>query len=297
MRIVLFGSQGQVAQSVQRVAASVGVHLTVLGREAFDLSAENIDERLLLGLARSADAIINATAYTAVDKAEEEPDLAARLNAHAPGLLARAAADAGIPFLHVSTDYVFDGSGDRPRRPDDVTAPLGVYGQTKRDGEVAVTEAGGQSLILRTSWVFSPVGSNFVRTMLRLGAERDEIGVVSDQIGGPTPAQDIAAALLTMAHMMQQDAELGGVHHFAGAPDVSWAEFAAAVMRHAGLSCRVRPIPSAEYPTPAPRPANSRLDCRSTTAAFGIPRPDWRAGLVDVLRELGQLSDRDLSKT
>ena len=290
MRIVLFGGGGQVARAVQGAAASAGHHVTVAGSEALDLAAPHIDRATLEQLAGAADAVINATAYTAVDRAEEEVEKATRLNAVAPGLMAQAAASAGVPFLHVSTDYVFDGTGERPWRPDDATAPLGVYGRTKRDGEDAVRGAGGRHAILRTSWVFSETGNNFVRTMLRLGAERAELNVVADQIGGPTPAAAIAEALLTMARAMAEDGAAGGTYHLSGAPDVSWAEFAAAIMRHAGLDCRIKPIPSAEYPTPAPRPMNSRLDCGSTLADFGIRRPDWRAGLCDALEELGQLA-------
>ena len=237
-----------------------------------------------------ADAVINAAAYTAVDRAEEEEALATAINGHAPAAIARAAAARGLPFVHVSTDYVFDGAGG-PYAPDAPTAPLGAYGRSKLAGEEGVRAAyeeagGGPHVVLRTAWVFSAHGSNFARTMLRLGAERDALRVVDDQRGGPTPAASIARALLTIAGRLREGAP-SGTHHLAGAPDTSWAGFAREIMARAGLSCAVEGITTADYPTPAARPADSRLDCRSLRAAFGIARPDWREGLDDVLRELG----------
>ena len=192
-----------------------------------------------------------------------------------------------MPFVHISTDYVFDGSGERPWQPDDATGPLGAYGRTKLAGENAVRAAGGTYAILRTSWVFSAHGANFVKTMLRLGAERDRLTIVGDQVGGPTPAADIAAACLTIAKALQADPGLSGTCHFSGAPDVSWADFARAIFADAGLSPEVVDIPTSAYPTPAKRPGNSRMDCSATMAAFGIDRPDWHAGLRAVLSELG----------
>jgi dTDP-4-dehydrorhamnose reductase len=191
----------------------------------------------------------------------------------------------GVPFLHISTDYVFDGTGEAPFATDHPTAPLGAYGRSKLAGEQGVLASGGQALILRTSWVVSAHGANFVKTMLRLGRERDSLNVVADQIGGPTPAAAIADALYTAATAMTQGAP-GGIHHFAGAPDTSWAGFARLIMTRAGLACQINDIPSSAYPTPAKRPLNSRLDCSGFTAAFGIPRPDWRAGLDEILQEL-----------
>ena len=215
-----------------------------------------------------------------------EPDAAAALNARAPAVMAEAAAARGIPFVHVSTDYVFDGSGDAPRAPGVVPRPLNVYGATKQDGEEAVRAAGGPHAILRTSWVFSAHGANFVKTMLRLGAERDALSIVSDQIGGPTPARAIAEACLEIAAQLSDNTELSGTYHFSGAPDVSWADFARAIFEAAGLDCTVTDIPTSDYPTPAARPLNSRLDCAATAEAFGIGRPDWRAHLDLVLKEL-----------
>ena len=200
--------------------------------------------------------------------------------------MALACARLGIPFLHVSTDYVFDGSGDQPRAEDAPTAPLGVYGRTKLAGEDGIAAADGQWIVLRTSWVFSSHGANFVKTMLRLGQTRDHLNVVNDQIGGPTPAAAIAAALVTILDRMRDDPDVCGVYHFSGAPDVSWAEFAAEIFRQVDLPVRVDPIPTTDYPTPAARPANSRLDCTAIARNFGIARPDWRPGLATVLQEL-----------
>ena len=288
MRIVVLGQNGQVATELQRLAGAVGASLVVMGREAADLSRPEAAAQTLSGLARSADAVINAAAYTAVDKAESEPDLAHAVNAQAPGMLAGIAADAGIPFLHISTDYVFDGTGDAPRKPDEPTGPLGVYGATKLAGEEAVRAAGGDHAILRTSWVHSAHGNNFVRTMLRLGAERDALTIVGDQIGGPTSARSIAAALYGMAGAMIAGQGATGTYHYAGAPDVSWADFAREIFAQAGQKVAVTDITTADYPTPAARPANSRLDCSSLEQVFGIGRPDWQADLAVVLRQLGQ---------
>ncbi len=232
-----------------------------------------------------ADVVINAAAWTAVDKAESEEAAAHVVNAAAPAAMARAAAARDLPFLHISTDYVFDGAGTAPFSPDHPVAPLGAYGRSKLAGERGVQAAGGRQVILRTSWVVSAHGTNFVRTMLRLGAERPSLNVVADQIGGPTPAADIADALYRIAAGLCAG-KPGGVHHFSGAPDTSWADFAREIMARAGLACVINDIPSSAYPTPARRPLNSRLDCRALATTFGIDRPDWRAGLNAILKEL-----------
>ncbi|MTE00476.1 dTDP-4-dehydrorhamnose reductase [Paracoccus sp. YIM 132242] len=279
--LLILGKSGQLAQALARQAPEA----TVWGRAEADLSDPHPVAARIRALRPTA--IINASAYTAVDKAETDAAAAAMLNATVPGLLARAAAELGIPFLHVSTDYVFDGSGEAARTEDAPTAPLGVYGRTKLDGEGQVAAAGGQWAVMRTSWVFSPDGANFVKTMLRLGAERDRLNVVADQIGGPTEAGRIAAALLEMARQMRDDPQKGGLYHFAGAPDISWASFAREIFAQAGLACQVRDIPASDYPTPARRPANSRLDCTRIARDFGITRPDWRDDLGLVLKHLG----------
>lgn len=280
--LLVFGKTGQVATELARLAPDA----RFLGRADADLT----DPAACAAAIRDSGcaAVINAAAYTAVDKAESDQDVARAVNALAPAAMAKAAAQAGVPFVQISTDYVFDGSGVSPWQESDPTGPLGVYGATKLEGEQAIAGAGGQWAVLRTSWVFSAHGANFVKTMLRLGAERPELRVVADQHGGPTPARDIAAACLTMAQAMQGDAALGGIYHFAGAPDTNWSGFAREIMAMAGLSCRVTDIATADYPTPARRPGNSRLNCDLIARDFCIARPDWRAGLSEVLKDLGR---------
>jgi dTDP-4-dehydrorhamnose reductase len=275
--ILVFGGKGQVATELGLRGAPG------LGRDALNLMTPGLAAAAIRERAPSA--VINAAAYTNVDGAETDGAAAMRLNAGAPGEMAKACAEIGVPLVHISTDYVFDGDGTVPWRPEDPVAPLGAYGRTKAEGERLIREAHGRAAILRTSWVFSAHGANFVKTMLRLGAERDTLRVVDDQIGGPTPAAALAEATLRMAEAMQDGAE-GGTFHLSGAPDTSWAGFASAIMEAAGLDCLVEGIPSEEYPTPAPRPRNSRLDCTATEAAFGIARPDWQAALKDVIEEL-----------
>ncbi len=279
MKLLVFGKTGQVARELQRLAPDA----IYLGRDQADLADPATCAAAIA--ATDAQAILNTAAWTAVDKAETEEAAATVVNGAAPTAMARAAADKGIPFLHISTDYVFDGAGDQPFPPDHPTAPQNAYGRSKLAGEQGVRAAGGPHLILRTSWVVSAHGANFVKTMLRLGAERDSLTVVADQIGGPTPAAAIADALLTAARAMTQGAP-GGTHHFSGHPDTSWADFARAIMAEADLACRIEDIPSSAYPTPAKRPLNSRLDCTSLDTAFGIPRPDWRRGLTAIVKEL-----------
>lgn len=280
--LLVFGRSGQVARELALLAPEA----RFLGRDEADLTDPAACAEALRRAAPLL--VVNAAAYTAVDRAETDADTAMQVNAAAPGAMAEAAAALRVPFLHVSTDYVFDGSGSEPWRECDATGPVGVYGASKLAGEQSVLGAGGQALVLRTSWVFSAHGANFVKTMLRLGRERDELGVVSDQIGGPTPAAAIARALLDLGSAMLADGGRGGLYHFAGGPDVSWADFATAIMDAAGLSCRVRPIATSDYPTLARRPANSRLDCGAITRDFGISRPEWRNGLADVLARLEQ---------
>ncbi len=281
MKLLVFGRTGQVATELARLVPEA----TFLGRGDADLAAPETCAGAVR--AHAPDAVINAAAYTAVDRAEEERDLAFAVNGAAPGAMARAAAEQGIPFLHVSTDYVFDGSGSAPWKPDATTGPLGAYGASKLAGEEAIRAAGGCNAILRTSWVFSAHGSNFVKTMLRLSQTRDRLTVVADQVGGPTPAGAIAGALLTMTLRLADDPAVAGTYHLAGAPDVSWAGFAREIFAQSGRTTVVEEIPASAYPTPARRPANSRLDCEGLHAAFGIKRPDWKAALADVLQELG----------
>jgi dTDP-4-dehydrorhamnose reductase len=281
MKLLVFGKTGQVARELQRLVPDS----TFLGRGQADLLNPAACAEAIA--ATEADAIINAAAWTAVDKAETEEAAATVVNGETPAAMARAAATKGLPFLHISTDYVFDGAGDLPFAPDDPTAPLNAYGRSKLAGEAGVREADGPHLILRTSWVVSAHGTNFVKTMLRLGRERDSLTVVADQIGGPTPAAAIARALVEAASSLLDGAE-GGTHHLSGNPDTSWADLAREIMAQAALPCRIDDIPTSAYPTPARRPLNSRLDCSLFDATFGIPRPDWRAGLSDILKDLTQ---------
>tara|TARA_R110000868_G_scaffold69764_3_gene205142 strand:+ start:58073 stop:58888 length:816 start_codon:yes stop_codon:yes gene_type:complete len=271
-----------VAQELQRQAK-----VTALSREQADLSVPGACAEAIAQF--DGELVINAAAYTAVDRAESEEALAQRINGDAPGEMARACADLGIPFLHVSTDYVFDGGGKRARTEAGKVNPINVYGRTKLAGEKAVRKAGGKTAVLRTSWVFSSHGANFVKTMLRLAETRSALTVVDDQIGGPTPAADIAKALLSMGRAMA-GGHPGGLYHYSGAPSASWADFAREIFVQSGQDVAVTGIPSSDYPTPAARPLNSRLDCRKLTEDFGIAPPDWRAGLTKVLAELGVMA-------
>lgn len=275
MKVLVFGKTGQVAQALGRYD---GVEL--LGRDGADLANP---ARCAAVIQRcDADVVINAAAYTAVDKAESEPELATTINAAAPTAMAQAAAARGLGFLHISTDYVFDGQGQKARQELAATGPLNVYGKSKLAGEQGVMAANGQAMILRTSWVFSAQGQNFVKTMLRLGLTRAQLGIVSDQIGGPTSAGSIAAALMKMAKV----GGAGGVYHFSGAPETGWDGFAREIFRQAKMEVAVQGIPSADYPTPAQRPLYAVLDCTKIEQEFGISAPDWRADLSGVLREL-----------
>ena len=282
MRVLVFGETGQVATALQ--AQSVDVDVIALGRDQADLGSPDMLRAVIE--ATDADVLINAATYTAVDRAEDDADHAEQVNHLAVGTMARAAAKRGLPLLHISTDYVFPGDGERPWLPDAETGALSVYGATKRRGEEALQMAGGPHVILRTSWVFSATGVNFVKTMLRLGRERDALTIIDDQIGGPTAAQDIADALLAIAKAIQSGQGKSGIYHFAGAPDTSWAGFAREIFTQAKLDCTVTPIPTTDYPTPAARPLNSRLDCTSLARDYGIDRPDWRASLAQVLKEI-----------
>lgn len=283
MKVALFGQTGQVATEVRRRSPD-GVSVIAIGRDRADFSSPEMVAATVSSL--NADVIINAVAYTAVDKAESEPDAADRVNHLCVAALADAATIRRIPLVHISTDYVFDGSGSKAWQPGAPKVPLGVYGVTKLAGEEAIRSSGGAHVILRTSWVFSAQGANFVKTMLRLGTERDQLSVVSDQIGGPTPASAIADAVFTISRALT-DGQSGGTYHLSGTPEVSWAIFAREIFQQSALNVDVTDILTADYPTPAKRPLNSRLDCESLTHDFGIRRPDWRTELANVLKDLG----------
>lgn len=279
MKLLVFGRTGQIARELSRVAPDA----IYLGRDDVDL---RIPSNCGVAIrAASPDAVINAAAWTAVDKAEGEEQVAMVINSLAPEAMATACTGLGIPLLHLSSDYVFDGTGTQPWKPADKTAPLSAYGRSKVAGEQAVLGSGGRHLVLRTSWIFSAHGTNFVKTMLRLGAERPVLRVVADQIGGPTPAAEIAATLVKLADAMREGAA-GGIQHYSGEPEVSWAGFSRSIFEMAKMPVTVDDIDTVDYPTPAPRPLNSRLDCSRLHVDFSISPPDWRNGLAEVLADL-----------
>lgn len=279
MKLLVFGRTGQVARELSHIVPNA----IYLGRADVDLRVPDNCRAAIH--AASPDAVINAAAWTAVDKAESEEEAAMVVNSLAPEAMAITCTDLGIPLIHISSDYVFDGTGAKPWKVEDRTSPLSAYGRTKLAGERAVLGAGDKHLVLRTSWVFSAYGSNFVKTMLRLGAERSSVRVVADQIGGPTPAADIATTLVKLAAALQGGAA-GGTQHYSGKPEVSWADFSRSIFEMAKMQVTVEDINTVDYPTPARRPLNSRLDCSRLYADFSIARPDWRKGLAEVLADL-----------
>ena len=281
MRILLFGANGQVGREFCALDTSHEV-IAVTRREA-ELTTAGAAELLIKDV--KPDAVVNAAAYTAVDKAETETDLAAAINTHAVGEISLSAKNAGAAFVHISTDYVFDGYAKEPCREDDLPHPLSVYGETKHAGEIAAFDKNPGAFVIRTSWVYSAHGNNFVKTMLRLAEERDALTIVDDQIGGPTPASSIAAAALAILESPARD-DHGGVYHFQGAPEASWAEFAEAIFDATGASTKVVKIPSSEYPTPAKRPLYTVLDCSRILRDFGIEQPDWREDIASLTARL-----------
>jgi dTDP-4-dehydrorhamnose reductase len=295
MRILLTGVTGQVGAALRAPLENAGA-LVAADRNRLDLARP---ERLASVLDDIApDLIVNPAAYTAVDRAEDERELAFRVNAEAPGAMARWAASRGVPLIHFSTDYVFDGGGARPWREDDATGPLSAYGASKLAGEDAIRAAGGTHLVIRTSWVYAATGTNFLRTIARLARERDELGIVSDQIGAPTSARLIADAVATIIGnagppLNERLRASGGLVNVAAAGETSWHGFAVAIVeglkeRHVALRVEiVRPIRTQDYPTKARRPGNSRFDLARLREVFGVATPDWRDALV---RELDILA-------
>ncbi|WP_095198622.1 dTDP-4-dehydrorhamnose reductase [Mesorhizobium carmichaelinearum] len=291
MRLVVTGRDGQVAASLLEAGqAHAGVEVVAIGRPELDLARpETVIDAIVVA---KPDIVVSAAAYTAVDQAEDEPDLAFAVNATGAGKVAEAAARLGVPIIHLSTDYVFDGSASRPYIETDATAPLGVYGASKLAGEQAVAAAGPRHLILRTAWVYSPFGRNFVKTMLRLAADRDEISVVADQWGNPTSALDIADAILHAAAMLHGDKDFDafGVYHLAGTGETNWSGFARHILDTSQASggpwADVRDIATKDYPTKARRPANSRLSSAKFAAVFGWGAPEWRESTKRVVRRI-----------
>jgi dTDP-4-dehydrorhamnose reductase len=284
-RVLLFGAGGQLGMELAKRLTGLA-EVTALGRAELDLTD--------IGAIRAAisrvapEIVINAAAYTAVDKAESEQDLCAQVNAVAPGAIAAEVAKTGGWLIHYSTDYVFDGSGTRPWVETDATGPLGVYGQTKLDGELAIAAAGCRHVILRTSWVYAAVGRNFLHTMLRLGREREQLKIVDDQIGAPTSAEAITDATVAVLAELQaagDSAEASGVYHLTCAGETSWCGFAKAIFAAFAVRQKapeVLPIPTEAYPTPARRPKNSRLHCEKFVARFGYRMPAWETSLGEV---------------
>lgn len=291
MRIAVTGSQGQVALSLaERAAALPEIELIRLGRPEFDLLRPASVRSAILST--RPDIVVSAAAYTAVDQAEEEPDLAYSANAIGAGAVASAAKELGVPILHLSTDYVFSGDKDGPYEETDQPSPKGVYAGSKYEGELAVAAANPRHVILRTAWVYSPFGKNFVKTMLRLASERDEVSVVDDQWGNPTSALDIADGLLHIASALHHQGETSpfGIYHLAGTGESNWYGVAKLVMsaseKCGGPHARVNAISTAEFPTRTPRPANSRLSTEKLAANFGWRAPHWRRSCEAVVRRL-----------
>ncbi len=282
MRILLFGANGQVGRETLDLKSDH--EIIAARRDDADLAVPGAAGALIAET--TPDAVLNAAAYTAVDAAEGEPEAARRINAEAVGEMAAAARKCGAQFLHISTDYVFDGTQAQPLDEDAETGPLNVYGKTKCEGERLALAAHPQAVILRTSWVYSVHGKNFVKTMLRLAAERDALSIVGDQVGGPTPASAIADAGLRILETNRSGANASGVYHFQGAPATSWAGFAKAIFAATGAKTDVSEIPTSDYPTPATRPLQTVLDCSRIFRDFAIAQPDWRAGLPALIAEL-----------
>ncbi|MBB4197938.1 dTDP-4-dehydrorhamnose reductase [Rhodoblastus sphagnicola] len=289
LRLVVTGREGQVTRALQALAGRE-LEVVALGRDSFDLAAEG-DATAVFATARP-DVIVNAGAYTAVDKAESERDLAFAVNGRGAGRVAQAAAALNVPVIQISTDYVFDGSGENFWREDDSTGPIGAYGASKLAGEEAVRAATPNHAILRTCWVYAPWGANFVKTMLRLAQTRPELRVVADQTGAPTSALDIAEAVVTVARNLatRSDENLRGTFHLASQGVTNWADFAREIFAQSaargGPSANVVSIPSSDYPTPAARPPNSRLSTEKLAVAHGVRLPDWRQSLARVMERL-----------
>lgn len=291
MRVLVTGQNGQVVSAIREIGALSGHNILTVGRPEFDLqnpeSVQSVIEQA------APDVVVSAAAYTAVDKAEDEPELAYAINARGAEAVAQAARQLNVPLIHLSTDYIFDGQLDRPYVETDQSGPTGVYGASKLAGEQAILECYQEnSVILRVAWVYSPFGNNFVKTMLRLAGDRDEVSVVADQIGNPTSALDIAAAVLRVADTLTQDGapHLRGVFHMTGQGEASWAGFSEAIFalsaQRRGPSATVKPISTADYPTRAKRPQNSRLDCSHLERVHGVILPHWAESVAVVISKL-----------
>lgn len=276
--ILVFGKTGQVAWELKNIGSVVA-----LSRDKANLCDPTACADIIRKL--SPNAVINAAAYTEVDRAEDEEALATLINGDAPTAMAEACSKLGIPLVHISSDYVFEGLGSTPLKPTDPVSPQSAYGRSKLAGEIGILKSNAPHAIVRTSWAFSAHGNNFMNTMLRLSDTRDELCVVNDQVGGPTPTIDIALACFKIAKQLIQDSSKTGIYHFSGSPDVSWAAFASEIFNQAGRNVIVKPVLSDAYVSGAIRPLNSRLDCNTTKVVFGISRPAWQTGLSKIFKD------------
>ncbi|MEX5320777.1 dTDP-4-dehydrorhamnose reductase [Pseudomonas shirazica] len=299
MKILLLGKSGQVGWELQRSLASLGSVIALDRQPSLGLNGDltNLEALAATVGALKPDVIVNAAAYTAVDKAESEEALATRINAEAPGVLARQAAAIGAWLIHYSTDYVFDGSGETPWPEEAPTNPLSVYGRTKRDGETAIANSGARAVVLRTSWVYAARGQNFAKTMLRLAKERDSLNVVADQFGAPTGAEliaDVTAFIIRQIFSLTDASHLAGTYHLTAAGETSWHGYAQFILAYAngqGCTLKVGPeqvgaIRTEDYPVPALRPRNSRLDLAKLEKAFNLKMPPWQQGVQRMLDEI-----------
>ena len=289
-RVLVTGSRGQIGMELLRLAPDFYVQAIGRNRGELDicnpLTVKNEVEKL------TPDVVVNTAAYTAVDKAEQDKEAAFAVNEAGVGNLARACADLGIPFIHISTDYVFDGRQQTPYCEDDPVRPMCIYGQSKLAGEIAAIDTCTKTVVLRTAWVYSVYGNNFVKSMLHYGAQRENLRVVNDQYGGPTAAYDLAGAIWQIVKRLDDVAHPWGIYHYCGAPDTTWHAFAEAIFdeaRRQDYKLKIRSVvavSSKEYPTPAIRPENSVLSCKKIQTVFNIRRPDWRDSLKKVVKEL-----------
>ena len=291
LKVLVIGAEGQLAHALVETAKSTDIAVVAVGRPELDLLKPTPLARAVEDVAPNV--VVNVAAYTGVDKAETEPELAYAINAEGAGRVAEACAGKATPLIHISTDYVFDGELARSYREDDQPAPLGVYAQSKLDGERHVADVCQRHVILRTAWVYSPFGNNFLKTMLRLADNQSEIGVVDDQIGNPTYAPHLAEGILAVARQIISGPENDrrwGVYHMAGAGEATWCRLAREIFAQSkslgGPVAHVRPIRRAEYPMLAKRPANSRLDCSNCASVFGVRLPEWPIGVAECVRRL-----------
>lgn len=283
MSILVFGKTGQVARELSKLSIERNLPLHFLSREDANLTMPDICKEIILR--RRPIAVINAAAWTSVDSSEDHEDEVFKINATSPGVMAQACKTLSIPFLHISSDYVFSGAGDIPWKPNDNPGPINIYGRSKLLGEELIKSHGDNICILRTSWVFSSHGSNFVKTIQRLAKKEDVLSIVCDQFGGPTSARSIANAIIQIIYGMLAD-KRGGIFHFSGKPDVSWAEFAKKIVQYSGLPCQINEIFTEEYKTKALRPLNSRLNGDLLKEIYRIERPFWITDLKQVINEI-----------